>query len=683
MYPVSEAFLWAVESNTRKYYWTGTVTTKAHQVYEFGPEDIVKGSGYITRQCCGSAEIELGTVYAAEMGITLLSSIDRYTLEGAEVRLFYHLFLEDGSVEIVPMGIFEVSEANRNIKTLELKAYDYMLRFDEPLKLDAAGGTAYNFLFAACTACKVELAQTKAEIDALPNGKETLGIYAENDMETYRDLLHYVAQVLGCVCQINREGKLLLVPYKNTADATIPARERFSSSYSDFVTRYTAISSTNMIKEIAEYYAVDPDNGLTMNLEVNPLLQFGLQTTRTRILTNILNSITPVEYVPFDSTTISNPALDPMDVLQFTGGHADGSKVSCITSITYKINGKHSLKCVGKNPRLASAKSKNDKNITGLLNQVESSKTVVYSFMNVSPYTIDSSPTMVLDITFTSKESTSAMFLGEFLLDIRADEMERTVDGTAVYEEETETTGEDGMAVKDTVSVEKPVRYRFAEKCQPELTVTYKLNGETVETFIPKKTCIDGKHILTLFFPLPNVIENSENTFEVYLSITGGTLTIGELQIRATISGQGLVAGIGDWNGRINITETLDRLSVDGQFAYIALSDSASATFPAITPMGLTQGIGRLKLDEASFGYDLLNERVTAVETIKTFTLDADFPPAYDQTKVEITENGAFCLISDWAFVSAEENINSGQLQHLAINTTPYERVESMEVEPC
>lgn len=91
----------------------------------------------------------------------------------------------------------------------------------------------------------------------------------------------------------------------------------------------------------------------------------------------------------------------------------------------YLINGNmtklEALKCVGKNPKLAAAKSKNDKNIVGLINQVETNKTVVYSFMNVSPYTIKSSPTQVLSIDFTSKESTTAMFLGEFLLNVIAD----------------------------------------------------------------------------------------------------------------------------------------------------------------------------------------------------------------------------------------------------------------------
>ena len=53
--------LLAVKQNTRKYYWTGRITVKGGTVYDFGQDDIVKGSGYITSQCCGSTEIELGT----------------------------------------------------------------------------------------------------------------------------------------------------------------------------------------------------------------------------------------------------------------------------------------------------------------------------------------------------------------------------------------------------------------------------------------------------------------------------------------------------------------------------------------------------------------------------------------------------------------------------------------------
>lgn len=43
MYPVSEVFLQAVQENTRRYYWTGKITTTKGVIYEFGPKDIVKG----------------------------------------------------------------------------------------------------------------------------------------------------------------------------------------------------------------------------------------------------------------------------------------------------------------------------------------------------------------------------------------------------------------------------------------------------------------------------------------------------------------------------------------------------------------------------------------------------------------------------------------------------------------
>ena len=296
MYPVSEAFLQAVQGNTRKYYWTGKIITAGGVVHSFDQEDIVKGSGYITAQCCGNSEIELGAVYAAEMGISLFLDIDRYTLEDAEVELSYHLRLASGAYETVPMGIFEVSEANRTVHVLELKAYDRMLRFDRAFNGFETIGTAYGMMALCGTACGVELEQTQAEIEALPNGSELLSIYPENDIETYRDVLYFTAQVLGGFFCVNRAGKLEFRQYGETSVMEILQKHRFSSSFSDFVTRYTAVSSTNLRTQTSEYYALETDDGLTMNLGVNPLLQFGLEETRAELCGNILNALSKVNY---------------------------------------------------------------------------------------------------------------------------------------------------------------------------------------------------------------------------------------------------------------------------------------------------------------------------------------------------------------------------------------------------
>ena len=649
MFEVSEKFKNAVRQNTRKYEWYGTITTKSGKAYKFSAKDIVKGSGYIKWQCCSSSEIELGTVYAAEMGISLFSEIDRYTLEDAAIRLYYSLTLSDGAVESIPMGIFEVSEANRKVRTLEIKAYDYMLRFEKTLKLESSSGTPYQFLKAACDACKVEMAQTVAEINALPNGKTTLGIYSDNDIETFRDLIYYVAQVLGCFCQIDRYGKLVLKKYGNTSVWNVPQKERFDSSYSDFVTRYTAISSTNQISQTAEYIAMEKDDALTMNLGINPLMQFGLKSVRERMLREILTALQKVNYVPFDSNTIGNPALEVGDVLRFSGGHADETQISCITSIECKINGKMSLKCVGKNPRLASAKSKNDKNITGLMNSVESGKTIIYNFVNVAPFVIGQSLTNVMDIDFTATEDTTAAFQCEMLLEV----------------------------VKPEISEDTEIK----EDTFPELTIVYKLNNESIDNFMPTKTCLYGKHIVTLFFPISKVIENSSNTFSMYLKISSGTVKIEEAQIRATISGQGLAAGLGDWNGRININENIGFINIsDVSFVADTFRDKVSVMFPSSKKPGFTQTIGNITIVDQNFGADAFTDRAWISEILRTFVLTSvrGNPKYNGYITVNTDEN--FMLRKRYAQKSEPVSLDHGYVENLLIDVSYFTRVDMVEI---
>ena len=590
MYPVSEAFLRAVQENTRRYYWTGRITTKGGAVYPFGYEDIVKGSGYIFAQCCGSAEIELGTVYAAEMGVTLFSQVDRYTLDGAKVELFYHLRVEGGGFEEVPMGIFEVSEANRRLHCLELKAYDYMLRFEKSFNGFEAVGNAWAFLELCCKACGVEMENTQGEIEGMPNGRELLSIYPENDIGTYRDVLFFVGQVLGGFFCINRRGRLELRKYGAEPVLEVQGRHRFSSSFSDFITRYTAVSSTNLRTQTAEYYGLEVDDGLTMNLGVNPLLQFGLEETRRQLCGNILADLAAVNYVPFDSSTIGNPALDLGDVLTFTGGQADGEQMTCITSFQCRIGGRQSLKCVGKNPRLAQAKSKNDKNISGLLNQIEAGKVGIHTFTNVSAYVVAEDRVRVISIEFAAKEETHVQFFGQVVLDVRAAQVERracasgsvvvpvpvagagggTGGGVAVGAvsgdgEEAGSAGDDGGTGESmenvTVEVELPVIW--TEDGQAAVFVTYELNDSEILAHRPVETWGSGRHILSLYYPIDGLVPNITNTFNVYLRMEGGTGKIETGGCIASISGQGMAAAAA-WDGTVTVEEPMRRFALGG-----------------------------------------------------------------------------------------------------------------------
>ena len=604
MYPVSDAFLQAVQENTRRYYWTGRITTTKNVVYEFGPNEIVKDSGYISSQCCGSTEIELGTVYSAEMGITLLSNIDRYTLEDALVELFYHLRLSDGSYETVPMGIFEVSEANRTVKCLELKAYDFMLRFEKNFNGFETIGNACDFIELCCKACKVEMAQTRKEIEAMPNGSENLSVYTDNDIETYRDVLYYVGQVLGGFFCINREGKLELRKYGNEPVMTVQSKHRFTSSFSDFITIYTAVSSTNMKTQTAEYYALDPDDGLTMNLGVNPLLQFGVDETREQLCTNILNDLTVINYVPFDSDTIGNPALDLGDVLRFTGGQADEDQISAITSMNCKIGGKQSLKGVGKNPRLAQAKSKNDKNISGLLNQIEAGKIGIHTFTNASAYTVAETDVKIISIEFATSEENHAQFFGQIIVDVKADVVEKTasakgevvipsvsvngMDGSS--SEETLEVSQIGNTVEQTVSVELPVIW--SEDGVVLVHFMFELNDEVILVHQPEETWHSGKHTILLYYPIENVVPNITNTFNVYMKVSGGACSVDTGNCIASISGQSMGAAAA-WDGKIEIEESVGRFAIGGGMAVRTFDGELKIETMELVIRGYSDTVGR------------------------------------------------------------------------------------------
>lgn len=393
MYEVSEKYREAIRGRSRKFDWYGTITTPAGRVYHFTSKDIVKGSGTLTRSCSGSTSLELGSVYAAELDISLFLNVDRYSLYDAVIDLFFvcqhrgtrrwNDLRSDtwGSIastpwnvvytpETVPMGRFVISEATRTLTILQLKAYDFMLKFEKNMVNSGTTRTPYEWLRFACNACGVSLGVTEEAVAAMPNGTRNLSYTNLDEEKTYRDLIAQVATVLCGVCQIDRMGALTVIPFTNTPVMDIPASWRYSSKIADYITKYSGLYATYRAGGVTEYYKVEPDTGLIYNIGTNPLLQIAATTERNRVLQTIIDRLSATTYTPFEAEIPGDPAFDPMDVLSLSGGQAQG-EIACITEIVYRINGKSTIKCVGENPRLNQAKSRYTKDIEGLLAQQE------------------------------------------------------------------------------------------------------------------------------------------------------------------------------------------------------------------------------------------------------------------------------------------------------------------------
>ena len=385
-----------------------------------------------------------------------------------------------------------------------------------------------------------------------------------------------------------------------------------------------------MGKQTTSYYGAEVDNGLTMNLGSNPLLQIGKDSKIEEVRRNVLSAIQNINYTPITMKLNTPFVYDLMDVLEFTGGIVgSGGKIqTSITKYTWKFNGEYTIECSGSNPALATGKSKTDKNIAGLLDQVDSSKIITYNFVNAKDVDITSSKEKVISIAFTSKVNATAMFFAEILLEV-------TTDSTAIVQ------------------------------------VDYRLNEEFIEAFVPKQVCTNGSHIMTLYYPLTSIPDENGNTFEVFLSITGGTAKVGLGQAMASVTGQGLLAlyYVSKWDGTITIEEKLDPINIGTNKVSVGkMKDQVVINTDQPSSPGINEVFTGIKLNSQMQVLIGAQDNITFDYVIKTATFSVLFKDIYEyNTEYVSTKNSKFQLNTSYTYTSKEELIDSGRMTRLVL----------------
>ena len=418
MYAVSDNYKISMKRPVQRHRIKGTIGT-----VPFTEEHILSGSFTISGQCSDNSMVQIGQVYTTELKITLLRKLGlyRYTVKGMEIAPHFGLFADRGEFEYIPLGIFTVTKASWGASGVAITAYDNMSKLDRSFTAKNLVGTPYNLLKLACNSCDLELNMKETDFRAFANGTRVLSLYGDNNIENWRDCVGWIAQTLACNVFADRKGRIYLRAYGQTPVDTIDTEHRFTgATFGDFETRYTGISVVNMEDQMTNYYAFDVDDGLTYNLGSNPFMQGEESQAMCR---EVLSAMGLIRYVPFSVDMIGNPAYDLMDVLKFEGGFADGEKVSCITKYTFHYNQKYSCSGVGSDPALATANSKSDKNISGLMGQISSITNsinrLIYDY-NTGPLTVgQDEQTMGMLTYYISK---NADVEGHFLMHYTASE---------------------------------------------------------------------------------------------------------------------------------------------------------------------------------------------------------------------------------------------------------------------
>lgn len=268
MYNVSQAFKDAVKQPAQRHKIFFTISDVQG---EFGDDNVIAGTFHVQNQCTATDDVVLGSVYTGMLTATLCDiNIDRYSWIDRTITPSFGVLVGEEEWEYVPLGVFIIKQAKHTAEGTEITAYDNMIKLDKKFKKEnfQFQGGMESFVDQVCEDCDIESGMTDEYIESLPNGDKDFmiaGAYGElanfaNDIDTYRDLVFWMAQSLACFATVNRDGQLVFKKYPdvdNPVDTITEEHRLAGAAFEDYTTNYTGLFYENIKEGTVSYYGYD------------------------------------------------------------------------------------------------------------------------------------------------------------------------------------------------------------------------------------------------------------------------------------------------------------------------------------------------------------------------------------------------------------------------------------------
>lgn len=155
-----------------------------------------------------SGKFDIGAAVIKKYTAVLNNMNDKfseYDFEGADIRSYIGLKLEDGSWEVLSKGTYRVCKARSKDLTISIEAYDYMLFFDQPYSKSKLSypATISQIIADACLCC-----QMTYDARTIQNGNFKIHKRPDEGALTFRDIISYCAQIMCCYVKINNVDAL-------------------------------------------------------------------------------------------------------------------------------------------------------------------------------------------------------------------------------------------------------------------------------------------------------------------------------------------------------------------------------------------------------------------------------------------------------------------------------------------
>lgn len=332
----------------------------------------------ISRQCVSGSGFELGGVCAATLDTSIyLEGISAYSLIGAVISVS----VAQNGGDYVQQGVFNITSATRKRDIITLTAVDNMIYLDTSAYTTDENSRKVNLIASQLTTTKTPyealkiivedvggqiLAQSQAEIEAMPNGQANTIIFDEIVTDCPRDWLSWIAAYLCGFAYADEYGKIAIKQFETTPTATISSSEieYDTTDIAEFTVEIVGIKMDEVWdgSSGAVWFpeTLKQLNSVYFDWSDNPFVQghHYLYGTAMDLLGTGVVTIGAIPCRPFRATCHTSEIYKMGQCISIQG--LDGKYYqSIITHSTYKLHGGQQIKCVGEDTRILSqAKSR-------------------------------------------------------------------------------------------------------------------------------------------------------------------------------------------------------------------------------------------------------------------------------------------------------------------------------------
>ena len=341
--------------------------TKGARSYTITDDDLVSSSVKITKKSVSGASFDIGECYVDSATFTINKNINNYkSLTGARVTIRIKVNNTDLNLsEDVLLGTFRILQdgIKRTNTLLQVTADSYISKFDKSRKRATFTGDLFDLVNDSCSKCSVTFGMSESEFRALsPNVAKTYEIKKDSSLKTHRDVIMYVAQLIGGFATTTPAGALIFKNYTSDNDVcNVNDNVIVNYSIGDEVYNLSGLGMSVKDKDVYLYRdGEDDDSPYFLNLDTNPIMENCTDEEITAIVGNMWDKLIELNLNNFSFEFNGNPLIEVGDIISIP----ERSLETYVASCEWTYHGKEKISCVSvdKNKRTETQREKQNEN---------------------------------------------------------------------------------------------------------------------------------------------------------------------------------------------------------------------------------------------------------------------------------------------------------------------------------